>query len=358
MVLPSLEAQGMMAAYRERQVRGGFLTSFFKPVRGSTGKAVINLQWDAIRYGDEMAGPVGANTGANLNSATVFSTKEIRPPEYSEMIAIHADDLMERMAGQDPYAAGNASFMARFTDRAAEGMSQVVPLIDRGIEEQAAQVLQTGVLSLTGTPTYAADFKPKSSHFPTVGTAWSNAATALPLNDLEALARVIQTDSHRTVKRAIMGHTALREFVNSDQVKEFADVLRYNLVDIDPRMADRGATRWGRVMANGFELEIWQYEEVREPVGGGTAAPYLDPGKVILLPDDPALVVGSTVIPRILPPDPRFAGLISAPMKSEAGWDLLPNIWGDAEGKTVYVSVSTRTLLLPQGIDEFGCLTT
>ncbi len=84
----------------------------------------------------------------------------------------------------------------------------------------------------------------------------------------------------------------------------------------------------------------------------------MDLDKVILLPDNPGLVVGSTIVPRVLPPDPRISGFVNINTTSEGGWDLVPNVWSDPSGDTIYAGFYVSAVMIPQGIDEFGCLTT
>ena len=50
MTIPQLAAQKMMAMFREKQSRAGFLTSFFRPIPGSTGSTGKTVLWDIERY--------------------------------------------------------------------------------------------------------------------------------------------------------------------------------------------------------------------------------------------------------------------------------------------------------------------
>ena len=358
MAIPQLAAQAMMQMYREDQDRGGFLSAWFRPVRNSTGSTGTSLVWDSQRFSRKIAGTIDHGTGSNLNEAARFSTKEFEPPEYGEAVAINAHDLVTRMAGEDPFSASNRSYASRFIKLVGDALLESGRLIDRGVEVQAAQIMQTGQLSLAGASPYSADFKPKASHFVTVGTAWSDSVNAVPLDDIENLAHTIRVDSKKRVTTAIMGRTALKEFLECDQVKERADLRRVNMLAIDPRIDNRGAHLYGTIIAGGYEINLWQYDQMYEPFAGGAEVPYVDDNKVILLPDRPSFVIGSLLVPQILGPDPRLAGLVSVPTTSELGWDLTPNVWTHGEGSTIYAGMKTRVGMIPQGIDEFGALTT
>lgn len=348
----------MMQMFTERRRRAGLLSSFFRPIPGSTGSTGKTILWDSERFSDQVAAVVEPGTGVRLNTVGRFTTKELEPARYAEAIAIDVNDLVNRMAGENPFDAARRPFTARFIATANKGLVEMERKIAQSMELQSSQILQTGLLNIPGSRPYVKDFKPKATHFPTAGIAWSNVATAVPLSDLESLCDVIQTDSKATCNKAILGRTALAEFLNTDQVKESADLRRVNLIDIDPEMKDRGATRYGLITVGQFELELWAYNEKFEPAGGGAKTPFVDVDKVILLPDNPGLVVGSTIVPRVLPPDPRVAGFVSVPTKADGGWDLVPNIWADAAGDVIYAGFYASAVMIPQGIDEFGCLTT
>lgn len=360
MATQGLEAKGQMALYREKQTLPFFLTRFFKPVKGSTGSTAKTLTWDIVRYTDKIAGTIDPGTGAHINTVQKFSTKELSPPEYHEAFSIDARDLVNRMAGENQFDASSRSFRARFAAQAAESMAQSAGLIDRGMELQASQILQTGQLDLPGEKPFVVDYRPKSSHFPTASILWSNAGTAVPLNDIENLATQIKTDSRQRMVQAIMGRTALREFLDSDQVQAQADLRRINTMDIAPVIdEENGAHMWGTVSFNGYVMKIWQYDAEFEPLAGGANVPYVDEENVILLPANTSgLVVASLLVPRIVPPDPRVASMVGTPTTSSGGWDLTPNVWVTDQGNVVSAGFQAQPVLIPQGIDEFGTLST
>lgn len=360
MAIPALAAQQMMAMFRERQRPIGLFSSMFLPRPGSTGSTGSTVMWDIERYSDQIPKVVSRGSGMRINTVGKFSSKEIEPADYGEAVVVNVNDLVNRLAGENPFDAATRSHTARFMDTVTKGLKESARLIARGAELQASQVLQTGTLNLSGNVPYIKDFKPKTTHFPTVGTAWSVVATATPMDDLQSLCEVIMDDSKAVCTKAFMGSTAIKEFMNTDQVKEAADLRRINLMSIDPdkSMTARGAKHFGTVQVGQFELELWGYNEKYEPHGGGSKTAYLDPGKVILLPDDPALVVASTIVPHILPPDPRIAGFVNVPTTAEGGWDLTPNVWADPEGAAIYAGFYASFVMIPQGIDEFGCMTT
>lgn len=358
MALPALVAQRQMAMFVEGERPIGFLSSFYRVIEGSTGSTGKTVTWDAVRDSQQIAGTVSPGTGMRINTADRFTTKEITPARYGESVVIDVNDLVNRMAGENPFAASNRSFASRFTTQVNNGLVKSAKLIDRSVELNAAQVLQTGEIDLDGSEPYAQDFFPKSTHFPTAAVLWSDKVNAKPLDDLEVLCDVVQTDSKAVVNRAIFGRTALREFLATEQVQETDSLRRTNLLAIDPRMMGMGATRYGVITVGQFEIELWAYNEKHEPVGGGTKVPYVGLEKVILMVEKPNLVVVSTLVPRVIGPDPRLSGFVSLPTKSKGGWDLVPNIYSDNPGDVIAAGFYASVVLLPQAVDELACLST
>jgi hypothetical protein len=357
--LPGLEARGMIQMYEENWRVPGYLASHFKPVPGSTGSTGLTLEWDIVRYTDQIAGTVSRNSGSNENTVDKFSTKGVEPPYYAEHTTIDAGDLVNRLPGEDPYSAGNRSGTSRFQAHMTRAMQQMTALVDRSAEVQASQIMQTGVLALSGAQPFAADFFPKATHFPTAGVLWSVPATADPIGDIASLCRVINSDSRKRPKKLIFGATAWREFLATDQVQALGDLLRINVIAVAPQISGgNGENFMGTITAENFTLNMYTYDAEYEPFAGGSNVPFVDDRNVIVLPEDPAFVFGSLVIPRVLPPDPRVASLITPTTKSRMGYDIMPNVWCNDQGTVLSAGVRTALLLFPQGIDEFGTLAT
>ena len=358
MALPALVAQRQMAMFVEAERPIGFLSSFFKVIDGSTGSTGKTVTWDAVRDSQQIAGTVSPGTGMRINTADRFTTKEIEPARYGESVVIDVNDLVNRMAGENPFAASNRSHASRFTSQVNMGLVKSSKLIDRAVELNASQVMQTGEIALDGSTPYAQDFFPKATHFPNAATPWSDTVNAKPFDDIEALCDVVQTDSKAIVNKAIFGRTALREMLATEQYQETDSFRRSNLLAVDPVMMGMGAARYGVLTTGQYEIELWAYNEKFEPVGGGTKVPYIGLDKVVLIVEKPNLVVVSTIVPRAIGPDPRFTGFVSIPTKSRGGWDLVPNIYSDNPGDVIAAGFYASVVLLPQAVDELACLTT
>ncbi len=352
---------GWIQLYTQMRSPNGFLSRFFtmKPGGNYSGKKVaIDIQ----RFDEDVAIAITKCSGPNLNDIDEFTTKEFTPPAYGEAFPVDVCELLERMAGTDPYTAAYQSDAAQLMAIMAKGFMIIDDKIKRAVELQASQILQTGKLTLTnkaGTEVYTLDFLPKASHFPTVGVSWSNTATADPLGDLEALAEVIRADGKIDSDMLIMGKTALRNFLKNEDVQAVLDNRRIDIGAIRPEMVDSGATFYGYVWVGTYRMEIWTYPDTYKDPQTGNPTKYIADDKVVILSSNTRLDMTSAKVPLPLGPDPRVAGLMPGRMTSrEEGYDVTPNLYASQNGKQIMGELESRPLLVPVQIDGFGCLDT
>jgi hypothetical protein len=358
----SVDRIGWIEMFQQRRSPNGFLQSQFtlKPGGAYNGKKVaIDIQ----RFGEQVALVVEHGTGPRLNDLDVFTTKEFTPPEYGEAVAFDVLDLLNRMAGVDPFSASGMEYRAQLVSQMVTGFAAIDDKIKRAVELQASQILQTGILDLkddAGVTLYTLDFKPKATHFPTTGTTWG-AGGDDPLADLESLADVIRADGKVQPDRIYFGSgTALREFIKNSDVQNNLDNRRFELGLIAPEFDASGATFYGHVWIGAYRFEIWTYPDTYEdPENPGTQLPFIAGDKVIMTSSQTRLDRTSARVPLPLGPDPRVAGLLPGRMtSSEAGFDVTPNIYATPNGKQIMGELESRTLLIPVQIDGFGCLDT
>jgi len=352
---------GWIQLFTQMRSPNAFLSRLFtiKPGGVYNGKKVaIDIQ----RFDEDVAIAITKCTGPNLNDIDEFTTKEFTPPAYGEAFPVDVCELLERMAGVDPYTAAYTEYAAQLMAIMAKGFMLIDDKIKRAVELQASQILQTGTLTLTnaaGDTVYTLDFKPKATHFPTTGTSWSTVATADPLGDLEALAAVIRSDGKLDPNMLIMGSVALKNFLANTAVQNVLDNRRIDIGAIRPEMADSGATFYGYVWVGTYRFEIWTYPDTFKDPQTGNPVKYIADDKVVMLSDRTRLDMTSARVPLPLGPDPRVAGLLPDRMSSrENGFDVTPNLYASNNGKQIFGELESRPLLVPVQIDGFGCLDT
>lgn len=356
-----IEREGWIQLFTQLRRPNSFLSRMFTPKPGTfySGKKVaIDIQ----RFGEDVAIVVKTGTGPRLNDLDIFTTKEFEPPAYGEAVPYDVNDLLERMAGVDPYTAAYQEYATKLVQYMLNGFVLIDDKIKRAIELQASQILTSGVLDLkdeNGSTLYTLDFQAKASHFPTAGTAWDQAG-ADPLGDIQALAQVIRADGKVDPNRLIFGSGAsLKAFLANDDVQAALDNRRMSIGEIAPEMRDSGATYYGQIWIDAYEYQIWVYPETYTDPQTGLPAQYIPADKVVVTSTRTRLDMTSAKVPLPLGPDPRVANLLPGRINSrEAGFDVTPNVWCTPNGKEIMGELESRTLLVPVQIDGFGCLDT
>lgn len=357
-----LKREGWLQLFSQMRSPNGFLSRFFtiKPGGIYNGdKVAIDVQ----RFGEDVAIAIKKCTGPNLNDFDQFTTKEFTPPAYGEAFPLDVCDLLNRMAGVDPYTAAYTEYAGQLVSMMAQGFTLIDDKIKRAVELQAAQILQTGKLTLTdeaGNTVYELDFKPKATHFPNAGTAWGTSG-ATPLEDLASLAKVIRADGKVNPDVLIMGESALTKFLANDDVKAQADNRRYEVAEIMPEFADSGATYYGHYWIGNYRFSLWSYPDTYEDPQTGDPTEYIGKDMVVMLSSKTRLDMTSARVPLPLGPDPRVAGLLPGRMSSRAAganFDVTPNVYATTNGKQIMGELESRPLLVPVQIDGYGAIDT
>lgn len=354
-----IKREGWLQLFTQMRSPTGFLQRRFTIKPGgiySGEKVAIDIQ----RFGEDVAVAVKKCSGPNLNDIDEFTTKEFTPPAYGEAFPLDVCELLNRMAGVDPFSAAGVGYSAQLGAKMAQGFMVVDDKITRAVELQASQILQTGKLALTdedAATVYELDFKPKATHFPTVSTAWSTSATCTPLDDIRALADVIRSDGKVNPNRITFGDKAWSDFLNSDQVKAYLDNRRLEMGMVDPAMDDAGAVYQGRIWIGSYSYDLWTYPEEYKDPATGNPVKYIADDKVIVDSTRTRFDMTSARVPLPLGPDPRVEGLLPGRLSSrENSFDVTPNVYPTPNGKQIMGELESRPLLIPVQIDGFGCL--
>jgi hypothetical protein len=320
------------------------------------------IEWDIDRDSEDIAVPVqNVSDGYRQNQTGDYDTKEALPPSYKEEEVKNNFDLYDRAAGSSTY--DSVDFQRNATNLALKSAEKLRKKVVRAEELQASQILTTGELNLTdaaGESVYALSFKPKATHFPTVGTLWAaNPTTATPISDIDGLCEVNRDDSGEDSKRVVMSAAAFEAAMATTQFQNRFDNRRVDLGAINP-MPGQGGTRGGNyrgtIDVGSYKLDVWTY--------GGR---YKDPqtgNMVKYIADDKVIVMGDGMLDAHFGGFPTFGNdgrairYIPRRMMSNAGrTDMFFNNWISPNGEELHITVASRPLLVPKAIDTFGCLT-
>ena len=344
-----------------------FLSGFFQspPRNFYTSKEV---EIDIRRYTEQVAIVVqDMSLGYRMNSVGLLTNKKFTAPVYQEAIPLDSFSLLDRMAGQNPFESPN--FRANLISRIYEGIQEIDAKIRRSIELQAAQILQSGAVTLNneqGTALFELNFAPKATHFPIASTAWNAANNAAdPLGDIDSVARLIRSDGLVKPDQLLMGMRAFEAFIRHADVQQtrLNNDLRLDLGRITPEVRGEGGTYQGNVQIGHYVYSIWTYDGQYNDPQTGVATEYINPASCIVRASQARLdatfgaipnigrILGTSVM-NLIPDLPRRLDSSSRSM------DMHLNVWVTQDGGQLVAGIGSRPLLYPTAIDSFGCIAT
>lgn len=345
--------------YLEEASAPMFLSGFFQspPANFHTTE---DVEMDIQRDDEQVAIVIQDLTlPPNKNENTLYTNKRFKPPIYDEEGAVTAFDMIQRLAGQNPFS--NPDYAANAVRQAFQVYRKLENKIRRAVELMASQVLQTGQLTLinaAGTAVYALNFQPKSTHLANAATTWATTgATGDPLADLAALATVVRRDGKHNPNKLIFGESAFQRFLANAKVQLALESRRAVLAEVMPQARGQGATFQGWVWIGHYRFEMWTYDGFYKHPQTGVATPFVVTTNVIMMSEGGRLDLTFGAIPMIMPPDPRLGAFLPARISSEGrGLDLTTNAWVTPDNKRVMVSAGTRPLTIPTAIDTVATL--
>lgn len=361
--MSTLAQKKMLSAYFSEASPLFFLMSFFRAPRENFYEGE-SVEIDIVRSGEQVSVAMSdIKQGYRQNTHNLSTNKEFKPPAHKEAITINSFSLLERNPGQDPFQ--QVGYRAKVLDKILRSTRPVADKILRSMEWQASQVLQTGVVALTdenGDTTYEIDYKPKSSHFPTAGTAWGTAGGD-PVADLIALSNTIRNDGKIRPNISIWGEAAYESiFAAAGGLEERLNFRRADTVGIVPqkRNSEMGLFH-GTIEMGNSRLEIWTYDGHYDDPQTGLSTDFVDPAKVILLASGGRLDATFGGVPNIgqlLGVGNRVMGSIPRLSSGSSRTDLHVNAFLDNSGENLQVGIASRPLMIPTAIDTFGCIDT
>lgn len=305
------------------------------------------------------------SAGYRHNDSSLYTNKRFKPPIHKESFSLDSADLIKRDAGQNPFESNNfrTSIIVRFLKKAGK----VERKIRRAIELQAAQIFQTGKLTLTdenGTALYELDYVPKTSHFFTVGTSWSS-GTATIADDIIAACELVRDDSLEDADQAIFGATAFENALKDPDFRERFETRRADQGTISPmEMRGNGGQYRGTIDVGNYKLDVWTYNgKYRDPQTGNKLS-YLAGDKVIVRSSTARLDATFGDIPHIgkalgiTNSALNVVGLPNRISAANASIDLHTNVWLTENGEDLMGGIGTRPLLIPTAIDSIVCIDT
>lgn len=302
--MPSIsisDAQGvytkkLISTYAERPKPSNFLRSFFPTVLSPTLEVSIEVQ-----RGDELvAVDVFRGDDGNRNQWTKSSEKIFIPPYYREGFDATKLQLYDRL-----YAAQsiNDAIFAKLINDVVNKQIQLKNKIERAIEIQCKQVLETGIILNAGTNT-SIDYKRKAASIvdPGAGNYWANAIN--PFDQIEAGCVFLRTVGKAQVGtfNLILGNTAKADLYKNTTFLARQNLFNLKLDDMRPPQKEAvGAAFHGQMSAGSYLVNVWTYPEYYKDANG-VMQPYIDNKLGILLPEVTDFQTAFGAVPQVVEP--------------------------------------------------------
>ena len=270
-----LFTKSLIKVYRERTTPTSFLRSFFNEKGYGTKEVSIQVR----RGTEKIAVDVERGTKGNRNAFSRSSEKIIVPPLYSEYFNATELDLYDRMFGTD--GINEAQFM-KFLDDVIEKITELRAKIERALELQCSQILQTGIVTLNSGDNI--DFKRKNASIVS-GASYQFSNSVDPHKIIQKGCEWIRKNGKYGggVFNVIFGDDAIMKFLENDFVKnERMTTVPIDIIKAPQRISD--GTLHGEISAGAYRARIWSYSEFYD-TESSTNLPYIGTKNMIILPE-------------------------------------------------------------------------
>ncbi len=294
----------MAELFDEKEIIGvsSVWQSFFgRPEHGS--RTLFNpdskvVEIDIMRGNERIAaliqrGTNSRNIGDKQKNTTTqnYSSFSRVYPLGEEMGDITADQLLSRVAGENPYE--GRSRIDRMRSLAREHHLEHIRRYVRLFEVLAGSSILTGQMPAilgTNNADMIYDFRRNAAHFVAVANPWDG-ATADIMGDIDGACELIRENGHITPNVAFIGGDAFDAFIKDATVQALADNRRFELIEVStnnpvpPMLAPlvaSGAIPRGRLRTpKGYELWLFTYIDVYTD-DDGDAQKFLPEGTAVI----------------------------------------------------------------------------
>jgi len=302
MNIATTDAQGLftkklIAVYNETIAPTKFLGSFFPDAEPSDS---LELAINASRTTEKVALDVLRGTDGNRNTFSKSTEKIFISPYFREYWDITSLDFYDRL-----WRASSISETAlgELINSAVKKTQMLQDKIERAYELQRAQVLQTGIL-IMNQGNGAIDFKRKAASIvdATAAGYFANAIDPFPV--FEAAGTFLRTVGKVVTPtfNVILGSQALSDLLNNAKFLSRQNTFNMSLDAVAaPQRNSEGASFHGEISAGPYRFRLWSYPQFYDN-SAGVPTPYIDPKKMIVLPEKPQFEMGWAAVPQLLEP--------------------------------------------------------
>ncbi|MFA6057297.1 MAG: major capsid protein [Taibaiella sp.] len=288
----------LVATYMEMPKTTSFLRSFF-PAKEYLTKY---LRIEVMRGGEKIAVDVVRGSEGNRNRFERSTEKIIEPPYFREYFDLTELDIYDRLWGSDSI---DGTSFGEIVAQVAEKMQILVDKIERAYELMCAQVLLTGIITLSdGT---SIDYKRKAASLVDgSATTWAT-GTNDPYAQIGAGINFIRTKGRAQggTYNMIMGESAADAFFANAIVLARGPLSNINFDQLRaPQRDSVGGAFHGTITAKSYKVNLWTYPEYYDDATDTTVS-YIDTKKIIIIPEAPKFVMGFAAVPQLIDTDNR-----------------------------------------------------
>lgn len=327
-------------------VRTGF-AGFFPEETTPTLEIDVEVQRD----NDLIAVDVVRFTEGNKNKFSRVTENKYIPPFFKEDYDFQRDQVY-----MNTIALGvgleNAQVNSVITRNAFKNVEKNRNKVIRAIRKQQADVLQTGIVSLSNGDNI--DYRRKAASMPTVPVLWSNPSTATPLTDIRKGMDFLRNvgNSGGSSVNVVMRSAAFEALLATAQIKEQGQNVIQQIQRININMPQfegvSGFAYQGMVAAGDFTVNLWTYNEKYTDASGNTQY-YLAENLVVMLPED---FQGKTVFGGLPTMNTATIGGVSVDVPGIVEANFLIRSYSDKRTMSSTIELSSAPLVVPFTIDK------
>jgi hypothetical protein len=285
----------LIDVYVERPKPTAFLRSFFPTIVSPTKEISIEVE----RGTEKIAVDVMRGSDGNRNTFDRSTEKIFIPPYFREWFDATQLALYDRLYGATEI---NDAIFAAYINSVADKQMTLQAKIERSIELMCAQVLETGIVTLTNGDNI--DFKRKAASIknPGSGNYWANDVNLYA--QLEEGCQFIRREGRSTdgVFNCILGTTALTDLLSNAVFLERQNLFNMALDQvIGPMKNAEGATFHGILTVGAYKLQLWAYDQTYD-AANGTKTPYVNPKNATIIPTTPRFKTAFAGVPQLIRP--------------------------------------------------------
>lgn len=344
-----LFTQAFLGAWKETYPVTNFLRSFCTEKTVSTKFVSIE-----VRRGTRLvASDVLRGTESNRNKFGLSSLKVYQPPYFAESFTNEDLALYDQLFAQYGEVT-DTQLVAEAAKEVTEKYLELKNKIERAYEVQAAQVLQTGIVTMKNGDNI--DFKRKAALVVNLTTKW-DATTPKIFESIQTICDTLRKNGAAAAEfDMIMGATSAQTFLTSTEYKDYAKV--YALAPSDyvlPKMnTTTGAVFHNRISVGPYLVNLWSYPATYTNASG-VDTDYIDPKKVIILAKSMEMFMSFAAVPRVLTDNgimqnQQFAQTI------DNGKYILNNFVKPEVSSHIF-EIKSAGIVVPMTIDHFATLT-